>query len=183
MKTSTKIMMCIAGLLIIALGTFCLLNPDLTNFSLVWLLGLFLIVSGISTFFAWCRARLLLPQSGGFLLSSFVQIILGILVLVGSPFVVIALPYIFALWLLFEGLSVAIHSFDFKKARFRHWWILLILGIVVTVLGICALCQPAITSMTLGSLIGIGIILNGISYITAIAGINRFEKRLEKELA
>ncbi len=178
MKTSTKIMMCIAGLLIIALGIFCLVNPDLTNFSLVWLLGLFLIVSGFSTFFAWCKARPFLPQSGGLLLSSFVQLILGVLVLVGSPFVVVALPYIFALWLLFEGLSVAIHSFDFKKAHFRHWWVLLLLGLVVAVLGVCALCQPVLTSLTLAALIGIGIIFDGIAYIAAVAGINHFEKLL-----
>ncbi len=181
MKTSTKIWMCIAGLLIIALGIFCLLNPNLTNFSLVWLLGLFLIISGFATFGTWCKAHLFLPQSGSLLLGSFLQVLLGILVLVGSPFVVAALPYIFAFWLLIEGLNIAIHSFDFKKTRFRHWWLLLLLGICVTVLGVCALNQPDITSVTLAVLIGIGIIIDGIAYIAAVAGVNHLEKRLERD--
>ncbi len=180
MKTTTKMLMCITGLLIIALGTFCLFNPDLTNFSLVWLLGFFLIISGFTTFVAWCKSHLFLPQSGSLLLSSFVQVILGILVLVGSPFVVATLPYIFAIWLLLEGLNIAIHSFDFKKAHFAHWWLLLLAGILITVLGICALFQPDITSVTLAILIGLGIIFDGITYIAAVAGINHFEKRLKE---
>ena len=40
MKTSTKIWLAIAGILLVALGVFCITKPAATLFTTAWLIGL-----------------------------------------------------------------------------------------------------------------------------------------------
>lgn len=47
-KTSTKIWLAIAGILLIVLGIVCIANPAATLFSAAWLIGCGIITMGIS---------------------------------------------------------------------------------------------------------------------------------------
>ena len=55
----------------------------------------------------------------------------------------------------------------------------MILGIVIAVLGILGLRNPMAAAGTLVAVIGIGLILAGVSYIVALFGINKFEKNVK----
>ena len=48
MKTSTKIWLCIAGLLLIILGVVCMAKPDITLISAAWVLGCLTLFAGIT---------------------------------------------------------------------------------------------------------------------------------------
>lgn len=177
-KTSTKIWLAIAGILLIVLGIVCIANPAATLFSTAWMIGCFTLFSGISQLIFTCRTQAFLPNSGTRMLSSILQIILGIIFLGHNLFVTVSLPIIFASWVLVEGLILAVQSFDFKRVGFSGWWGILLLGIAGAVLGFLGLKNPDVAGTTLSWLIGCGIISLGVSYLLALCGINRFEKKV-----
>lgn len=55
---------------------------------------------------------------------------------------------------------------------------ILLLGIAGAVLGFLGLRNPDVAGATLSWLIGYGIIAVGVSYLLALCGINRFEKKV-----
>lgn len=179
MKTSTKIWLCIAGVLLIALGIVCICNPSNTLFAAAWMIGCFTLLAGITKLIFTLKTQLFLPNSGTRMLSAILGIIIGCIFLAHNLFVAFSLPVVFAAWVMVEGIIIAIDSFDFKRVGFPSWWCLLLLGIAGAVLGGLGLRNPVASAKMLSTLIGIGIILNGIAYIVAVAGINRFEKKVE----
>ncbi len=180
MKTSTKIWMCLAGLAIVALGIICLIYPGNTILSMAWLIGLMFFISGCSSFVAWFDWRRLLPQSGLLFLSALLQIILGFVMVICPEPLAIGLPFIFSLWLLFEGVSIFVHSFDFKRIGFHYWWLLLCIGLIATILGTCGLLNPEVGAKTLTYIVSIGIILTGIGYWVKLYAISKVEKKLKQ---
>ena len=60
------------------------------------------------------------------------------------------------------------------------WWVLLCLGIGGAVLGFFGLKNLNVTAGILSAIIGLGIIANGLAYILAVVGVNRFEKRVDE---
>ena len=88
------------------------------------------------------------------------------------------LPIIFAVFLIIEGINLAIRSFDYKKIGFRLWWLNLSLGIIAAVLGFISIGTPSFGGAALSTVLGIGLIIVGVVYFIALCSINRFEKRL-----
>lgn len=182
MNKSTKIWLVIAGILLVALGVFCLCEPTSTLFATAWMIGCMTLISGISKMIFTFRTQVFLPNSGSRMLSSLLLIILGIIFLANNLFVTISLPIIFAMWVLIEGVIVAVNSFDYKKYGFQYWWVLLLIGIAGAVLGVLGLRNPDASATTLSTLIGIGIILIGVGYIVAVCGVNKFEKQVKQQV-
>lgn len=121
-KTSAKIWLAIAGILLIALGIVCIANPAATLFSAAWMIGCFTLFSGISQLIFTFKTQAFLPNSGTRMLSAILQIILGFIFLGHNLFVTVSLPIIFASWVLVEGVILAVQSFDFKSVGFSGWW-------------------------------------------------------------
>ena len=167
MKKSTKILLVISGILLIALGVVCIANPGGTLLTAAWLLGLLTLVSGISTLVFTFRTQRFMPNSGTRMLS-------GLFIPTME-----ALPFVFAFWVMMDGIILAVQSFDFKKFGFSAWWAILLLGIAGAVLGFLGLREPVISGTVLSTLIGIGIIVNGIAYLMLFAGVKKFENTLD----
>lgn len=85
----------------------------------------------------------------------------------------------FACWVIIEGISVAVQSFDYKKLGFPSWWAILILGIIGAVIGFFGLKNLDFTAKTISTLIGISIIVSGLAHIVAVMGVNRIEKAIK----
>ena len=179
MKNSTKIWLAVTGILLIVLGVVCICRPAATLFATAWLIGCFTLISGIAELVFTFRTQGFLPNSGSRMLSALLQIILGIIFLGNNLFVTVSLPVIFAMWVLIEGVVLAVESFDYKQVGFPYWWCILLLGIAGAVLGVLGLRNPDVSAATLSTFIGIGIIANGAAYIVALCGINKFEKKVE----
>lgn len=179
MKKSTKIWLVIAGILLIVLGVLCICYPADTLFTTAWMIGCFTLISGISKLIFTFRTQAFLPNSGSRMLSALLLIILGIFFLAHNLFVTVSLPLVFALWVLVEGVVMAIQSFDYKKVGFSYWWVIFLLGIAGAVLGVLGLRNLDVTAATLSTFIGLGICLLGLGYIVAVCGVNRFEKEVK----
>ena len=182
MKTSTKIWMGITGVLLVILGVICIIYPGATLLSTSTVLGILTLASGISTFISWTRIKNYLP-TGNMLLSSILQIILGIFFLNHKLLTASTLPIVFACWLLIEGIILSIRSFDFKDAEFKSWPVLLIFGIIAALIGLYSIIYPFdVAKAVMAYAIGIGIISLGIVDIVALFGVNNLEKRTFKWL-
>ena len=179
MRNSTKIWLAIAGVLLVALGVFCIAKPTGTLFATAWLIGFFTLFAGVAKLSFTFRTQAFLPNSGSRMLSAILEIILGIIFLSNRLFVSLSLPVIFAMWVLIEGVIISVQSFDYKQVGFSYWWVILLLGVCGAVLGILGLRNPVVTAAALSTLIGLGIMAMGAAYLFALCGINRFEKKVK----
>ena len=178
MKTSTKIWLGISGILLVALGILCICKPATTLFTAAWILGCFTLCAGIAKLIFTFNTQAFLPNSGSRALSSVLQIILGVIFLGNNLFVGMSLPIIFAMWVLFEGVVIAIQSLDYRHV-FPFWWILLLLGVSGAILGILGLRNPDVSARTLSTLIGLGITALGAAYLFALCGVGKLERKVD----
>ena len=176
MFKSSKIWLGIAGCLLVILGIVCITRPAGTLFATAWLIGCFTLFSGLFKLIFTFRTEHFLPNSGSRMLSAILQILLGFFFLVYSGATAASLPIVFSIWVLIEGVIIAVQSFDYKRAGFPSWWLILLLGIAGAVLGVLGLRNPVESAETLSTLIGLGIIALGLSYLMGLAGIKKFEK-------
>ena len=172
----------ITGVLLIALGVVCFVNPPATLFSLAVLIGCLTLAAGISRFVFTLRTQRFMPNSGTRMLSALLQILVGIIFLCNSIWLAISLPIIFAMWVMFEGVMLFVQSFDYKKFGFPYWWALMLLGIAGAVLGCLGLYHLDASGITLSWLLGLGLVLIGVAYLVALCGINRFENTVKDQI-
>ncbi len=180
MKTSTKIWMCLAGVALVALGVICIAYPLNTLISMAWVLGFVFFAAGCSSIGAWSKLRQFVPQSGALLFAGILQVLLGVLLAFNPAPLAIALPFIFALWLIMEGISLAVSASDFKQIGFSYWWVPCCIGIIAACFGFYTLVNPAAGAEALVWIIGIGIMLDGIGYWVKVALINKTEKKFTR---
>lgn len=178
MKTGKKIWLCLVGIILIALGVYCFTSPSLTLLTTAKILGIALLVEGIMKMVFTLRTQAFLPFSGTRMLSALLDILFGCFILFNLYSTAVSLPMIFAIWVIIEGISVAVQSFDYKKFGFSQWWLILILGICATVLGIFGMQNLHVTAATLSGLIGVALILAGLANFFAVIAVSRIEKSL-----
>lgn len=121
-----------------------------------------------------------LPNRGTRALSAILDIFFGCFFLFNILGTAVSLPVVFAIWVMIEGVVIAVQSFDYKKVGFPMWWVLLLLGAGAAVLGYFGLKNLEVTAGVLSAIIGIAIIANGLAYILAVIGVNRFEKKVDR---
>ncbi|MBQ9661500.1 MAG: DUF308 domain-containing protein [Bacteroidales bacterium] len=181
MKTGTKILLAVTGILLIILGVMCITRPGATLLSTAWLIGVFTLASGISEMIFTFQTQAFLPNSGTRALSALLDIFFGCFFLFNILGTAVSLPVVFTIWVMIEGIVIAVQSFDYKQVGFPYWWALLCLGICGAILGFFGLRNLDVAAGALSAIIGLGIIANGLAYILAVVGINRFEKQVDNK--
>ena len=182
MKKSTKIWLCIAGILLIALGVYFLINPNITLVSAAYVLGFLTLFTGISKLVFTFKTQAFMPNSGTRMLMGLLDVFFGCFFLFNLLGTAASLPFVFALWVIIEGVGIIVASFDYKKVGFPYWWALLLLGIIGVLLGILGFRNMDVTAVTLSTLISISVILFGVAHILAVAGVTRFEKAIKDQV-
>lgn len=182
MKKSTKIWLCIAGILLVALGIYFLINPNITLVSAAYVLGFLTLFTGISKLVFTFKTQAFMPNSGTRMLMGLLDVFFGCFFLFNLLGTAASLPFVFALWVIIEGVGIIVASFDYKKVGFPYWWALLLLGIIGVLLGILGFRNMDVTAVTLSTLISISVILFGMAHILAVAGVTRFEKAIKDQV-
>ncbi|MBQ6068673.1 MAG: DUF308 domain-containing protein [Bacteroidales bacterium] len=173
-----NIYLIITALLLIVLGVVCIVNPGASFASAAWLMGLLILISGISSLIFGLRAQAFLPNAGSTTLLAVFQIVVGTMLATNILASEVALIVVFAMWVLFEGISLAVLSIDYKRGGYDRWWLMFLLGLCSIILGFLALRKPETTGAFLGILLGLGILANGIVRIVAFFGLRRISNHI-----
>lgn len=180
-----KVNLILTAVIMIAVGVLFVIYPKDSLGLLTWLLGVLILASGVFTILFSLKAQKVLPNASSSTLLGVFQIMLGSLFVLNhfDKLQEGAIGVLFAIWVMYEGLSLVISSFGYKKATFRHWWVMLLFGLLNVVLGYVALLNADKISPVLAVIVGLGIVANGVMRIVAFVAITRIEKKLKQQLA
>lgn len=180
-----KVNLILTAVIMIAVGVLFVIYPKDSLGLLTWLLGVLILASGVFTILFSLKAQKVLPNASSSTLLGVFQIMLGSLFVLNhfDKLQEGAIGVLFAIWVMYEGLSLVISSFGYKKATFRHWWVMLLFGLLNVVLGYVALLNADKMSPVLAVIVGLGIVANGVMRIVAFIAITRIEKKLKQQLA
>lgn len=175
MKAS-RVIALILGVLVVIGGIYCLMTPGLTYLSLAWLLGLIMVVDGIANIVTWFELRKEGASNGWALAAAIVSVVLGVIVL-GSYAAQLAvdlfIAYMLAAWLIVSGIARILFGWRMRKLHKtfdtlvigKNWWAAFILGILLVVVGVLSLFNPTALMLATGMMIGLAIIISGVSVI------------------
>lgn len=175
-----KIHLILTGLILLALGIICVLNPFKSFQAVAWLIGLLILCSGVTTLLFGLRAQAILPNAASTTLMAIFQIIIGSIFMLNGWIAESTLIVVFAVWMLFESLSILVGAFDYRRAGYQQWWLMLIFGIVSVVLSFYAICRPDITAITITALLGLGLMSIGVVRLAAIPAVSRLQRHLDQ---
>lgn len=169
-----KILSMILGALVIFGGVQCMLDPAQTFAALGWIIGSVMIIEGVGSIFTWGTRKMLGFADGWTLAGACMSVIIGAAV-VGSEYLQLAidefLAYLVALWLIAGGFARIFAAFTLHGAKRdglavgQHWFLLLLVGLLVTAMGFVCLFHPLIAMAGVGVLMAAGIISSGCSLI------------------
>ena len=153
------------------IGVICIIHPLDIFVGMAWLVGLLILLAGCTTIFFGLRAQRVLPNAGSTTMLGVLGIIIGIIFLGNSILAEGVIAVVFSMWVLFEGISLLMLAFSYKRNGYDKWWIMLLLGICSAVLGLLALTHPIHMGAFMGVLIGIGIFANGVVRLVALVAL------------
>jgi len=160
------------GIMLLVLGVLVALFPMVVAITIEIVLGWVFIINGLLIVIHSFSLR----DLGGFifrLLLGIVTIIFGGLILSNILAATIAFSMLLALFLILEGILKIIVSFNFRDIK--NWVWLLLSGVIALVLGIFWIKWPLAGAWAIGLLIGIDMILGGLSLIMIGSGLRKIE--------
>ena len=175
-----KILSVLFGIMIIVDGVICLALPGLTFLTLGYMIGVGMLLDGIGRIINWYKMDRGTEQSGWVLTSAIISLTLGA-ILMGSDAMQLAMDafivYMAIAWLIVMGILRISHALRIRRIRNnirdfqfdtpfgRSWWIALVFGVLLIVFGIIGMFSPATIIETIGTLIGVSIIIAGANLI------------------
>ncbi|HBJ17760.1 MAG TPA: hypothetical protein DDY90_07580 [Clostridiales bacterium] len=162
---SMRVLNIISGVLLIVAGVYCLCNQDVAAMTAGLLLGVFMLVSGVIEIIVFASTAGLLIGSGWLLLDGVLTVILSLFLLFNQWFTMLSLPFLFALWLLFSGISRFVSAFDLRAMGVRGWGWVLTIGILLMVAGFICMMDPWVSVAAIGLTVGLVFLLEGVSAI------------------
>lgn len=160
-----RILMVVAGILLVLFGIFSLDTPIATLTGISIFTGIMLVISGIANIVLYFQLR-------GSMGSSAWTLVEGILVLLSGLFLLLSqnvlasysaiLPIFYSAWMLVSAIFRLVKSFGWKRLGFSSWWVMLVDGIIGIILGILLCSDYFLAAAVLVTLIPIMFILRGI---------------------
>lgn len=180
MFKSNKISYIVRGIAFTALGILCFFSSNEMLPTLAKIAGLVLVISGV-VFFIMGYKKYSQTNETMRLSAALLMIIMGGVVFL-RPDIIIAILGIFVV---FEGVDFILNAITFSKAKAQGWWIMLVAGIAVVVLGILSIVNTEkateIVSSTVSILIGCGFLCIGISSFVGVSGVDLLDKYLDEK--
>ena len=100
---SMKVLNIIAGVLLMALGVYCLCNQDIAAMTAGLMIGVLMLLSGVMEIVVFATTSGFMLGSGWLLLDGVLTVILSLFLLLNQWFTMMSLPFLFTLW--FRGSS------------------------------------------------------------------------------
>ena len=151
------------GIAAVLFGVIALVWPKMTLSALVFVFGVFAVVSGITAVVAALRNTD--EQGWGLLLfQGIVGILAGVVALVWPGITALAFLYLLAAWAILTGIVELVAPLSFPTS-FGRALLMVLAGLVSIVFGILIAAQPSSGLLTVVWLIGFYAIVYGVMYI------------------
>ena len=112
--------------------------------------------------------------SGWFLVDGILTVILAIFILFNQAFAMLTMPFVFGMWLIFSGITRFVQSFDLKAFGVRGWGWFTAVGLIMALAGIISFVNPVAGIRAISLVLGISLILEGVSALVRACYAGRF---------
>ena len=146
----------VLGILFVLTALISFQNPAGNLIAIVMVFAIFAIIKGIFEIFVRNRMKELL---------GIIDILIGVYLLFNLNIGVAVLPFVFAIWFLFDSIF-GLFTLDFaKRVSTGYFWFTLIVDVLGIILGVMLLFNPLSSALTLSFLVGFYFMMFGISNI------------------
>ena len=159
----------VSGIIMIAAGAFCFINPGQTFMTMAFVIGTVMALCGIIHVLAYVIGRT--PHgkgdnNGWILIDALLTLLLGILVLFNQLTVDMAIPMMFGMWVLVSGLLrlEAASRID-RQRKPGNFKATLITGVITVVMGLLGFINPFVTYVSIIPILGFFMLIQGINSI------------------
>lgn len=175
-----------SGILMIATGAFCFINPGQTFMTMAFVVGAVMVICGFIHLMAYLAGRVFLKSqyenrsdnNGWILIDALLTLLLGILILGNQLTVDSAIPMIFGMWVLVSGLlRVEAASRINRMSKPGNFKAAMITGVITIVFGLFGFINPLMSFVSVVLLLGLFMVIQGVNSIEL--GINMPHKRKE----
>ena len=157
----SSVLWLISGIILIFAGIAAIFNPAATIASIGFILGLAMLISGIFEVIIFAVTHDGIFGAGWVLTDGILTILLSVILLCNQYITAVAIPFVFAIWVMFTGTSRTITSFDLKKANISGWGWMALVGILGIALGFASFFFPALAEGIISIMVGIFLIIQG----------------------
>lgn len=161
------------GILLIILGFMFFSNPMESLITLSIWIALMFILTGILRTIRYFTDDMF--HTGAFLITSILDILLGVLMIANNPLTALALGTFVSFWVMFSSIAEIAVSLDLRKVGIPTWWLGVLTGILGIVIGIKIVGNPLLSSIY----IGFYVVLYGITFISTFFGMTFLMKKFE----
>jgi len=157
----------ITGGFLVAAGIFCFANPGAPFTALAFILGMAMLLSGLSNLFAFLRYRKRSEFSKWHLAEGLVTGVLATVLLTEVVITELLVVVFFGMWILFSGTLRVVASMTIHKLRIKGWAWDLGFGLTSMAAGIYSFYNPFVAGLTMALLLGGIFVLQGANSIVA----------------
>lgn len=167
----------VKALLSIALGLLLTFWPSATTIAVVYMLALYLAISGMATLFSYFRSAGSYYKSSGVLINAVFFLVLALIVFTFPQVIAGFLSFILGILLVFGGAVNAIRSIELRAYRAESWIISFVISIILVIGGIVIVVNPFKTTTAFVLTLGVLLIIKGVVDLAVEHRLTQFMKR------
>lgn len=160
----------------------CLLTAPISSYvALSVIFSISILISGILEILFSFSNKKNMSSWGWYLAGGFIDLFIGIYLVVYPLVSMEIIPFIVAFWLMFRGFTLCGYSTDLKRYGTREWGWYLTIGILTIICSFIILWQPGFGAIYLLYLLSFGFLMLGLFRIIFSFELKRLHKRQLKE--
>ena len=153
----------LTGVLYILLGIVALVVPETMQKTLGYVIGIVLIVAGLISIICYLLRDAKENYYHNEFVFGLVGMVLGAAVLYKVEVIISLIPFILGILVLFSGCSKLQDAIDLKRLGYSSWAGMLVMAAINIILGIVLICNPFQAAIVLFRVLGVGLIISGVS--------------------
>ena len=153
----------LTGVLYILLGIVALVVPETMQKTLGYLIGIVLIVAGLISIICYLLRDAKENYYHNEFVFGLVGMVVGAAVLYKVEVIISLIPFILGILVLFSGCSKLQDAIDLKRLGYGSWIGMLVVAVINIILGIVLICNPFQAAIVLFRVLGVGLIISGVS--------------------
>ena len=153
----------LTGVLYILLGIVALVVPETMQKTLGYVIGIVLIVAGLISIICYLLRDAKENYYHNEFVFGLVGMVLGAAVLYKVEVIISLIPFILGILVLFSGCSKLQDAIDLKRLGYSSWAGMLVMAAINIILGIVLICNPFKAAIVLFRVLGVGLIISGVS--------------------